>query len=109
MIGFRPKKGGIYPPGGAQDGYDHGVIDVARQLFRCGMVWDGNLTAKSGRDYLVHHGYAVKYEGVQALTGKGVIAMLCHWRTYSSWRVYRRRTTRHPLIAERDEIKRALS
>lgn len=75
-------------------GYDNATIDVAFQLFSNGMVWDGNLASKAGRDYLVEHGFAVRYAGFQALTGKGVIAFLLHpitWRSaFRRWRNWAR-------------------
>lgn len=47
----------------AQTGWNNGDLDVAFQLFSCGMVWDGNLTSKDSRDHLVREGYAVRAGG----------------------------------------------
>ena len=53
-----------------------GDIDVAFQLFSCGMVADGNLASKESRDHLVRNGYAVRADGLQSLTGRGTVAFL---------------------------------
>jgi hypothetical protein len=89
-------------------GWNSGDLDVAFQLFSCGMVWDGNVASKESRDHLVSGGYAVRYEGVQALTGKGTVAFLLHPAVWSSaWR-RRRLWKRNPLIASPTEIQRAI-
>jgi hypothetical protein len=92
----------------AKGGWDNGDIDAAFQLFSCGMVWDGNLTSKSSRDHLVRNGYAVSHDGMQSLTGRGVLAFLSTpvvWR--SAWRMWRR-WGRNPLVADANRIKRAM-
>lgn len=93
----------------SRDGWNSADIDVAFQLFSCGMVWDGNLAAKEGRDHLVREGYAVRHEGMQALTGRGCIAFLTHpviWRSaWRRWRLWKR----NPLTADRDRVKRAMT
>lgn len=93
----------------ARNGYDNGDIDVAWQLFSCGMVWDGNLVSKSSRDYLVEQGYAVRHGGMQAMTGKGVAAFLLHHRTWISAWLRWRNWKRNPFIADADRIKRAMN
>lgn len=89
-------------------GWDSGDLDVAFQLFSCGMVWDGNLSSKDSRDHLVRNGYAVRHEGMQALTGKGVIAFLLHpivWRSVvRRWRLW----NRNPLLADASRIRSAM-
>jgi hypothetical protein len=86
----------------------NGDVDVAAQLFYCGMVWDGNLASKSSRDHFVRHGYAVKAEGYQSLTGLGVIGCFTSprflWGMFKRWRSWKR----NPFIASKDQIKRAL-
>jgi hypothetical protein len=93
----------------ASNGWDNGDLDVAFQLFSCGMVWDGNLTSKPSRDHFVQNGYAVRHDGMQALTGKGVVAMLTTpaiwasaYRRYKNWK-------RNPFVADSREIKRAMT
>ena len=94
----------IYPKNGQT-----AVRDVAFQLFSCGLVWDGNLASKSGRDYLVEHGYAVRQNGFQALTGKGTVAFLLHPWTYRSAFLMWRKCKRNPFIASQEQIKKAIS
>ena len=93
----------------SQTGWNAGDLDVAFQLFSCGMVWDGNLTSKEGRDHLVHHGYAVRRGGFQALTGRGTVHFLTTptvWRSaLRRWRLWRR----NPLVASSETIRRALT
>ena len=48
------------------------AIDVLRQLFLRGPVWDGNLVSKAGRTELVDSGYAAQSDGWQWLTDSGV-------------------------------------
>lgn len=93
----------------SKSGYNSGDADVAFQLFRCGMVWDGNLVSKDSRTYLVRNGYAVRREGFQALTSKGIVAFLLHRHTWA--RLFRmwRSGRRDLLIADEGEITRALS
>lgn len=93
----------------SSNGYNNGDLDVAFQLFSCGIVWDGNLTSKSSRDHLVAEKYAVRYQGVQALTGKGTVAFLLSpvvWvsavRRFRLWR-------KNPLVASPESVKRAIS
>lgn len=92
----------------AKNGWNNGDLDVAFQLFSCGMVRDGNLCSKASRSHLVHEGYAVQYQGVTALTGKGTIAFLRSpviWRSaFNRWRNWRR----NPLIAPPDRVREAL-
>ncbi len=92
----------------ASSGWDSGDLDVAYQLFTCGVVWDGNLASKSSRDHLVAEGYAVRYRGAQALTGKGTVAFLRHravwvylWRRWRRW-------GGNPLVASAEAVQRAL-
>ena len=66
-------------------------MDVAFQLFSCGMVWDGNLSSKTSRSWLVEKGYAVRRDGFQAMTGKGAFAFLF---TPATWPTSRPRLTR---------------
>lgn len=92
----------------ASNGWNNGDIDVAFQLFSCGMVWDGNVTSKSSRDHLVARGYAVRHEGMQSLTGKGIVAFLLHHRTWISafnrWRHWRKNS----FIASAEKIRDAM-
>lgn len=85
------------------------AIEVAFQLFACGMVWDGNVASKSGRDELLRLGYAVHYEGMQALTGRGAIALLLSprgwWFWFRSWRTWRV----NRLVASPEKIRKAMS
>ncbi len=93
----------------ASSGWDNGDIDVAFQLFQCGMVWDGNLTSKSSRDHLVEHGYAVRHGGMQAMTGKGAWAFLTHHQTWISVWKRRRNWKRPALVATPSQIARAMN
>jgi hypothetical protein len=92
----------------ASNGWNNGDLDVAFQLFSCGMVWDGNLSSKSSRSYLVQQGYAVQREGFTALTGKGTVAFLLNrvvWReAFLRWRYFKR----NPLIASPERVRAAL-
>ena len=92
----------------AKSGRNGGDLDVAFQLFSCGMVWDGNLASKESRDHLVRHGYAVRHDGMQALTGKGVLAFICSpavWRSaLRRWRLW----GRNPLRASPAQIQSAM-
>ena len=92
----------------SQSGWNNGDLDVAFQLFSCGMVWDGNLVSKSSRDHLVRAGYAVRADGYRSLTGKGVVAMLTSppvsASAYRRWRMLKR----NPLVASPEMIKRAI-
>ncbi len=93
----------------AKNGWDNGDIDVAFQLFSCGMVWDGNLTSKQSRDHFVRNGYAVSHGGMQSLTGRGILHFLT---TPAVWRsVWHRRWNwgRNPLVADEARIKRAMN
>jgi hypothetical protein len=93
----------------ASNGVNNGDLDVAFQLFSCGMVWDGNLSSKTSRDHLVSEGYAVRYNGMQALTGKGIVAFLTSPAIWASawrrWRLWKD----NPLVAAPDRIKRAMT
>ena len=92
----------------ASNGRNNGDIDVAFQLFRCGMVWDGNLASKDSRSHLVAEGYAVAREGFQALTGKGTVAFLASpviWR--EAFRRWRKRGG-NPLVADPEQVRNAL-
>lgn len=93
----------------SQSGWDSGDVDVAFQLFSNGMVWDGNLSSKSGRDHLVSHGYAVRHQGMQAMTGRGALAFLLHPHTWVSAFRYRRLWHRNPLVSDAERIKRAMT
>jgi hypothetical protein len=90
-------------------GWDHGDLDIAFQMFSCGMVWDGNLTSKESRDHFVRNGYAVRHDGMQSLTGKGTVAFLCTprvWRSaWSRWRGWER----NPLVADAARVRRAMT
>jgi hypothetical protein len=92
----------------SQTGWNSGDLDVAFQLFSCGMVWDGNLTSKSSRDHLVACGYAVRHQGMQAMTGKGVIAFLKSPAVYRS-ALRRWRSGRNPFTADRARIEQAMT
>lgn len=92
----------------ASSGWNSGDLDVAFQLFSCGMVWDGNLTSKESRDHLVAHGYAVRHEGMQTLTGKGVVAFLTHRAVWASAFRRWRNWGRNPLVASPERIKQAM-
>jgi hypothetical protein len=49
------------------------AIDVLRQLFLRGPVWDGNVVSKAGRTELIARGYAERNaDGWQWLTASGV-------------------------------------
>lgn len=93
----------------SQTGWNSGDLDVAIQLFSCGMVWDGNLCSKAGRDHLVANGFAVRHQGMQALTGKGTIAFLTTpaiWASvFRQWRLW----GRNPLTADAARIRSAMS
>src|SRR5690606_34537675 len=93
----------------SRSGMNNGDIDVAFQMFSCGMVWDGNIVSKDSRDHLVQHGFAVRHGGMQAMTGKGVVAFLGSpviWRSaFRRWRNWRR----NPLVADDARIKRAMN
>jgi hypothetical protein len=93
----------------SQTGWNNGDLDVAFQLFSCGMVCDGNLCCKSSRDHIVGEGYAVRSGGMQSLTGRGIVAFLtspCVWtsaiRRWRSWRC-------NPFVATSDRIRRAMT
>ena len=90
-------------------GWNSGDLDVAFQLFSCGMVWDGNLSSKDGRDHLVSKGYAVRHEGVTAMTGKGTVAFVTSIPVaLSAWRRWRR-WKKNPLVATPETVKRAMT
>lgn len=92
----------------ARNGKNNGDLDVAFQLFSCGMVWDGNVASKSSRDHLVAGGYAVRHEGMQALTGRGTIAFLLSPAVWAAaWR-RGRRGRRNPFVASEKNIAQAL-
>lgn len=48
------------------------AIVVLQGLFIEGPLWDGDVPSKSGRDELVNFGLAMRYEGWQQLTKKGL-------------------------------------
>ena len=93
----------------SRDGRNSGDLDVAFQLFSCGMVWDGNLASKDGRDHLVAGGYAVRHDGMQALTGKGTVAFILSpvvWRSaLRQWRLWRK----NPFVASDAAVQRAMT
>jgi hypothetical protein len=93
----------------SQTGRNAGDVDVAFQLFSCGMVWDGNLSSKDGKMHLVRNGFAVCHDGMTALTGKGIMACLASfhfWRSaFRRWRLWKR----NPLIADEARIKRSMA
>lgn len=84
-------------------------MDVAFQLFSCGMVWDGNLSSKDGRSHLVAGGHAVRHQGMTAMTGKGTVHFLTTpavWiSAFRMWRLWKR----NPLIADQDRVRRAMT
>jgi hypothetical protein len=85
-----------------------GELDVAISLFLHGMVWDGNVASKDDRDRLVAAGYAVRHEGMQALTGAGTVALLL---TPAFWRWAFRRTrclNQNPFVATREQNRKAM-
>ena len=93
----------------ASNGWNNGDLDVAFQLFACGMVWDGNLASKGSRSHLVEHGYAVRCSGFQALTGKGVLHFLTTRSVWvSAFRKWRR-WKRNPFTATPERIVHALN
>ena len=82
----------------ASNGWNNGDLDVAFQLFQDGLVWDGNVCSKEGRDHFISHGYAIRAEGYTALTGKGTLRLLrtpCFWR--SVWKRWWR-WKKNPLV-----------
>ena len=92
----------------ARHGWNNGDLDVAFQLFACGMVWDGALVSKESRDHLVREGYAVRRDGLQALTGKGTVAFLTSPAVWAS--AYRRWVKGKPtFVVAADRVRRALS
>ena len=46
------------------------------QLFRNGPTWDGDLASKSGRSWLVDHGFAERGDGWNWLNSAGVLLAL---------------------------------
>ena len=75
----------------SSNGWNNADIDTAIQLFRAGLVWDGDICSKESRDHFLRRGYAVYREGFTALTGCGSLRMLCHPRIWLSvWRRWRR-------------------
>jgi len=82
----------------ASAGWNGGDIDTALTLMREGMVWDGRLPSKSSRSHFVEHGYAVRADGYQALTGRGVLAML-HPRYWAIWFCVWRRLGHNPFVS----------
>jgi hypothetical protein len=92
----------------ASNGWNNGDLDVAMQLFACGMVWDGNLASKSSRDHLVANGFAVCSGGMQSLTGRGVLHFLTTPAVWRSVAIRRWRWGRNPLVADEARIRRAM-
>ncbi|MEA4856345.1 hypothetical protein [Solidesulfovibrio sp.] len=84
-------------------------MDVAFQLFSCGMVWDGNLASKTSRDWLVDNKCAVRREGFQAMTGKGVFAFLLTPVTWKCALIMLKKWKRTGFFADDARIKRNLS
>ncbi len=93
----------------ASNGWNNGDLDTAFQLFACGMVWDGNLTSKGSRDHFVQNGYAVRSNGMQSLTGKGVFAFLMTPAVWESARKRYQNYKRNPFVADAERIKRAMT
>jgi hypothetical protein len=92
----------------SRNGWNNGDLDVAFQLWRCGMVWDGNLTSKASRDHFVQCGYAIRIAGQQAMTGKGKVAFLMSWVVWcSAWRRWRL-WGKNPFIASSNEVQNAI-
>lgn len=83
-------------------------MDDALNMFRCGMVWDGNLCSKTARDRLVAKGYAVRHDGMQTLTGAGVLALF-HPRNWRSLLRRYRRAKQPFLTADRARIRNAMN
>jgi hypothetical protein len=48
------------------------AMEVLRQLFMTGPVWDGNITSKSGRDELIDWTLAARHNGWTILTMNGL-------------------------------------
>lgn len=93
----------------ASNGWNNGDLDVAFQLFSCGMVWDGNLASKSSLGYFVLHGFAIRHGGMQSLTGKGIAHFLSTpavWiSAFRRWRLW----GHNPLLADKARIHRAMN
>jgi hypothetical protein len=95
----------------ASNGWNNGDLDVCKQLFSCGMVWDGNLVSKDSRDHLVRNGFAVRHDGMQSLTGKGTYAYLEFMIKYNLkwWTIDDlMKHIKNELIASPETIKRAM-
>lgn len=77
----------------ASDGWNHGDLDVAFQLFQYGMVWDGNIASKLSRNHLIEQGYAIRRSGFTALTPRGVLRFVMTPRVwlavYRRWRLWK--------------------
>jgi hypothetical protein len=92
----------------SRNGRNNGDLDVAFQLFTYGMVRDGNLASKSSRDHFVRSGYAVRHDGVQALTGKGTIAFMISFAVWRSAFNIWRRHHKNPFAVSSERARRAL-
>lgn len=91
----------------ASNGLNGGDLDTAFYMFRCGMIYDGNLPSKDSRNYFREQGYAVSYDGMTCLTGRGVVALLTNRHAlWYAWRVWRRER-RNPFFATARELSRA--
>jgi len=90
----------------SSDGWNSADMDVAFQLFKRGMVWDGDLCSKQARDHLVSGGYAVRgSSGMQALTGRGIVAFLTTPAVWiSAWRRWRYRGV-NPFVAAAKSVQ----
>jgi len=49
------------------------AVEAILQLWRTGVVWDGNLVSKQGRDELVKQGLADRINGFNFLTKEGIL------------------------------------
>jgi hypothetical protein len=85
-----------------------GDLDVAFQLFRCGMVWDGNIASKDSLYHFCNHGYAARAGGFSALTGRGTVAFLTSRAVWASAFRRWRRLKKNPFVAGAIEVHRAL-
>lgn len=54
------------------DDLPNNAKEVLGQLFLTGPQWDGNISSKTGRDFLHEHGLIARASGWQWLTEEGV-------------------------------------
>lgn len=91
----------------SSDGWNSGDKDTLAVLFQYALVWDGSIPSKESRDYLIENGYAFRFDGLTALTGKGKLAALICWPMPAYWLAVRRRWPKQPLFHRIDQ-KRVL-